>query len=246
MGISTPFLSPAVGEGGATVAPADPALRQFVQAVVHANPRVKAARAALEARRSDRDAASRPLYNPEINADFERTHENRYWVGIGYAIDWGGKGRARTAVAESERRVAEAAVTHVRRGVTIDLLNGLAAHRTGAERDSLAARRQELMHDFAALSQRRFETGDVNQVELDLARLASVDARIKRATAAAALAEARQAVRGLAPDLPVSKWPPLPCISAGPAGWRRRSVPDRGAPGSPRRQAPGGCRRGAR
>ena len=210
VGLSMPFNARAAGQGGPAVLPADPALRQFVQSVVDASPRVKAARAALEARRSDRDAASRPLYNPEINADYERTHETRYWIGIGYTIDWGGKGRARTALAESERRIAEAAVVHVRRGITIDLLNGLAAHRTGTERDSLAARRQELMHDFELLAERRFETGDVNQVELDLARLASVDARIKRATAAAALAEARQAVRGLAPDLPVSKWPPLP------------------------------------
>lgn len=208
--LTAPCVAGAAGDGDVTVVPADPAFGQFVQTVVDANPRVKAVRAALEARRSDRDAASRPLYNPEFNADFERTHETRYWIGIGYAIDWGGKGRARTAVAESERRVAAAAVAHVRRDVTIDLLNGLAAHRTGAESDSLAARRQELMHDFAVLAQRRFETGDVNRVELDLARLASVDARIRRATAAASLAEARQAVRGLAPGQPVSTWPPLP------------------------------------
>lgn len=210
MVVSVPFAARGAGEGGAGIAPADHALRRFVQSVVDANPRVKAARAALDARRSDRDAASRPLYNPEINADFERTHETRYWFGIGYTVDWGGKGKARSALAESERRVAEAAVTLVRRGVAIDLLNGLAAHRTGAERDSLAARRQELMREFAELAQRRFETGDVNQVELELARLAAVDARIRRATTAASLAGAKQAVRVLAPDLPATQWPSLP------------------------------------
>ena len=210
LGVSAPFVAWADGKGVAGVAPADPALQRFVQAVVDANPRVKAARAALEARRSDRDAASRPLYNPEINADYERTHETRFWVGLEYTVDWGGKGRARSALAESERRLAEAAVTLVRRGVAIDLLNGLAAHRTGVERDSLAARRQRLMFDFAELAERRFETGDVSQVELDLARLASVEARIRRATAAASLAGARQAVRVLAPDLPTTQWPSLP------------------------------------
>ena len=209
MGASMPLVARADGNGGAGIEPADHALQQFVQTVVDANPRVKAARAGLEARRSYRDAASRPMYNPEINADYEKTHETRYWIGIGYTIDWGGKGRARASLAESDRRVAEMEVALVRRGVAVDLLNGLAAHRTGAERDSLAARRQELMHDFAVLAQRRFETGDVNQVELDLARLVSVEARIKRATASAALAEAIQAVRGLATDLPVSQWPPL-------------------------------------
>lgn len=206
-GVSAPS---AAWANGAAVRPAEPALRHFVQTVVNANARVKGARAALEARRSYRDAASRPLYNPEFNADYEKTHEIRYWLGIGYTIDWGGKGRARTALAEWERRVAEADFAVHRRNVTIELLNGLAAHQTNAERDSLASSRRELMHDFAALAQRRFETGDVSRVELDLARLASADARIRKATAAAALAGARQAVRGLAPDLPVSQWPTLP------------------------------------
>ncbi|MDE2886568.1 MAG: TolC family protein [Gemmatimonadota bacterium] len=210
LGVSTPFVAWADAKSVAGVAPADPALQRFVQTVVDANPRVKAARAALEARRSDRDAASRPLYNPEINADYERTHETRFWVGLEYTVDWGGKGRAHSALAESERRLAETAVTLVRRGVAIDLLNGLAAHRAGVERDSLAARRQRLMYDFAELAQRRFETGDVSQVELDLARLASVEARINRATAAASLAGAKQAVRVFVPDLPPSQWPSLP------------------------------------
>jgi cobalt-zinc-cadmium efflux system outer membrane protein len=209
-GTTTPCIAWAAAPGGADVAPADPALRQFVQTVVDANPRVKAARAAVEASASYRDAASRPLYNPEIGANFEKSHETRYTVGIGYTIDWGGKGRARTALAESERRVAKADFALVRRGVTVELLNGLAAHQASVERDSLASSRRALMHEFATLAQRRFEMGDLNQVELDLARLASVDARIQRATAAAALSEARQAVRGLAPYLPISQWPLLP------------------------------------
>ncbi len=209
-GIQTPSIAWATARGGADLAPADLALRQFVQTVIDANPRVKAARAAVEASASYRDAASRPLYNPEISGNVEKSHETRYTVGIGYTIDWGGKGRARTALAESERRVARADFVLVRRGVTVELLNGLAAHQTSVERDSLASTRRALMHEFTTLAERRFETGDLSQVELDLARLASVEARIQRATAAAALAEARQAVRGLAPDLSISQWPLLP------------------------------------
>ena len=246
MGASMPSVARSAGEGVASVAPADHALQRFAQTVVDANPRVLAARAALEAKRSYRDAAARPLYNPEIGADYERTHENRYWLGIGYTIDWGGKGKARSALAESERRVAEAAVAIVRRRVAIDLLNGLAAHRTSVERDSLAARRKELMRDFAMLAQRRFDTGDVNQVELDLARLAAVEARINRATAAAGLAGARQAVRVLVPDLPASQWPPLPAsLPDLPKDADVQSLVD-ALPEVNRGRAPGGCRRGAR
>jgi cobalt-zinc-cadmium efflux system outer membrane protein len=113
-------------------------------------------------------------------------------------------------VAESDRLVIEAEYLAARWSVTIELLDGLAQHQTGAERDALAQSRQQLMDEFAALAQRRFEAGDLARVELDLARLALADARIQRATAGAGLAEARQAVRNLAPRSATAQWPALP------------------------------------
>ena len=208
--IANPWTARAADGGSWAVTPADPLLRQFVQAVVEANPRVQAARAALEASGSYRDAASRPLYNPELDVTSERAHEARYTLGVGYTMDWAGKRKARTAVAESERMVAEAEYLAARRAVTVELLDGLARHQTSGERDSLAGSRRRLMDAFATLAQRRFDTGDLSQVELDLARLAAMEARIQKATAGAALAEVRQAVRSLAPDSPVSQWPSLP------------------------------------
>ena len=66
------------------------------------------------------------------------------------------------------------------------------------------------MDDFASLAKRRFEAGDLNQVELSLATLAFMDARIQKATAGAALAEARQSVRNLTPRSSPEQWPTLP------------------------------------
>lgn len=189
---------------------ADPALIQFVQTVVEANPRVQAARAALEASAAFRDAASRPLYNPELSLDAENSDTDTRALGISQTLDWGGKRKARTAVAESDRLVVEAEYLAARWAVTVELLDGLAQHQTGAERDALAKSRQQLMDEFAALAQRRFDAGDLAQVELDLARLASTDARIQRATAGAGLAEARQSVRNLTPRSAVAQWPTLP------------------------------------
>lgn len=189
---------------------ADPALIQFVQTVVEANPRVQAARAALEASGAFRDAASRPLYNPELSLDAENSDTDTRALGISQTLDWGGKRKARTAVAESDRLVVEAEYLAARWAVTVELLDGLAQHQTGAERDALAKSRQQLMDEFAGLAQRRFDAGDLAQVELDLARLASTDARIQRATAGAGLAEARQSVRNLTPRSAVAQWPTLP------------------------------------
>lgn len=189
---------------------ADPALIQFVQTVVEANPRVQAARAALDASGAFRDAASNPLYNPRLSLDGENGDVERRSVGISQTLDWGGKRKARAAVAESDRLVVEAEYLAARWAVTVELLDGLAQHQTGVERDALAHSRRDLMDEFAGLAQRRFDAGDLAQVELDLARLASTDARIQKATAAAGLAEARQAVRNLTPRSASAQWPLLP------------------------------------
>ncbi len=195
--------------GAAAPTHADPALTHFVQTVVDANPRVQAARAALEASGAFRDASARPLYNPQLSLNAENGDVERRAVGISQTLDWGGKRKARAAVAESDRLVVEAQYLEARWAVTVELLNGLAMHQTGTERDALAAARRQLMNDFAALAERRFEAGDLNQVEVNLARLAATEARIQKATAAASLAEARQAVRNLTPRSSAQQWPLL-------------------------------------
>ena len=185
-------------------------LIEFVQSVVDSNPRVQAARSALDASGAYRDAASRPLYNPELSLDAEDSDTETRAIGISQTLDWGGKRKARAAVAESDRLVVEAEYLAARWAVTVELLNGLAEHQTGLERENLAEARRALMDDFASLAKRRFEAGDLNQVELSLATLAFMDARIQKATAGAALAEARQSVRNLTPRSSPEQWPTLP------------------------------------
>lgn len=186
------------------------ALTRFVQAVVDSNHRVQAARAGLEASSALRDAAARPLYNPELSLEAENAQARTRTLSISQTLDWGGKGKASTAVAELDRLIAEVEYLDARWTVAVDLLNGLAQYQTGVERNRLAQMRQQLMEEFATLAQRRFEVGELNQVELDLALLASTEARIQKALAAADLAEARQAVYSLGPRIPEAQWPPLP------------------------------------
>ena len=208
--ILMPWTALAAEPDTPTITRADPALTNFVQSVVETNPRVQAARSALEASGAFRDAASRPLYNPQLSLDAENSDTDTRSIGISQTLDWGGKRQARSNVAEAERLVVQAQYLTARWAVTVELLDGLAQHQTGAERHDLAAARRRLMDEFFALAQRRFDAGDLNQVEFDLARLVATDARIQQATAGASLAEARQAVRNLTPRLPVAEWPALP------------------------------------
>ncbi len=187
----------------------DPALITFVQSVVETNPRVQAARAAYEAGRALESAAARPLYNPELAADYQNAVDDTWSLGIGQTFDWGGKRKARGLVATSDRLAIEAQYLVTRRAVSIELLAGLALYQTGTEREALAAERVRVMRDFADLAQRRFDAGDLNQVEADLATLAHTDAQIKKATAATNLAEARQAVRNITINSTPDQWPSI-------------------------------------
>ena len=83
-------------------------LSAFVSAIIDANPQVNAARAALDASLALEGAAGRPLYNPELEFEAENADSETRALGISQTLDWGGKRRARTAVAESERRSVEA------------------------------------------------------------------------------------------------------------------------------------------
>ncbi len=186
---------------------ADPSLGTFVRIVIDANPRYRAAQAALEASKSNASAAGRPLYNPALEADYENAVDQTWQVGIGQTLDWNGKREARSMVATSDRNAMEAQLLATKRVLAVELLSGLTQYQTGVQRENLASERVQVMQDFADLAQRRFEAGDLNQVEADLANLALLDAKIQRATAATELAEAKQAVRNIAQNSTPDQWP---------------------------------------
>lgn len=182
-------------------------LSAFVRTIVDANPLVNAARAALDAGVARESAAGRPLYNPELEFEAEDAELATRTLGISQTLDWSGKRGARTAVAESERRSIEADFLAIRWQVTADLLFALAAYQTESDRSALAAIRTGTMRDFAELAERRFDTGDISQIELDLAVLAYTNSRIRQATASASVAETKQAVGSLAVGSPPDEWP---------------------------------------
>ncbi len=184
-------------------------LTAFIRAVVEANPQVNAARAALDASVALEGAAGRPLYNPELEFEAEDADSEVRALGISQTLDWGGKRKARTAVAESERRSVESDYLAIRWQVTADLLSALASYQTESDRSALATARAGRMRDFADLAEQRFEAGDISQIEFDLAVLAFTDARIKQATASANVAEAKQAVSSFAVGSPPSEWPAI-------------------------------------
>ena len=184
-------------------------LARFVRQVVDTHPSVRAARASLDASAAYEAAASRPLYNPELEFEAEDTDVKTRTVGISQALDWGGKRKARFSIAEAERRAVAAEFTVTRWQVSVDLLSALADYQTESERQALAESRAKAMREFAELSQQRFNSGDISQIDLDLAMLVNTEARMQLATAMAGVAESKQAVINFVGRTPTTRWPQL-------------------------------------
>ncbi len=184
-------------------------LRAFARRVVEENPRVRAAAAALEQARNEARAAGRPLYNPELEVDYEDASSTSGSVGINQAIDWGDKRTARSEVADHRVVERAAELRRIRQELLAELLGGIADYQSAGMLHRLARQRSELMERFESLARKRREAGDLNQVELDLARLAAAQARLQLASAATDLAAARQTLLAIVGERP-REWPELP------------------------------------
>lgn len=167
-------------------------LIDFVEASLASNPQIKAAAFAVSASQSLESAAGKPLYNPEFELSTESAAEDTRTVGLSQTFDWGGKRSARAKVANAQTRSAIAEYEQIKQSVSIELLEGLADRQTEGERAALATERVRLMNQFLELTQKRFNAGDLSQVEANFAKLVYADARMQRATALADAAEAEQ------------------------------------------------------
>ncbi|MFQ5660161.1 MAG: TolC family protein [Gammaproteobacteria bacterium] len=170
------------------------ALSDLVRDAVNSNPGVQSAQAALDAALARERAGKRPLYNPALEVDAEDAIDNAAFAGINQSIDWSDKRGARSRVASYERETATAELHRIRQELAIELLNAVVQYDVNQRLFSLSVEREKLMRQFAALAAKRRELGDLNQVELDLARLALAEAQLQRAQSSFTLADARRAL----------------------------------------------------
>ena len=188
----------------------DPALIDLVRETLSYHPQVLAAEAGIVTGEALEQAASRPVFNPEIGVDFESADTDDRVLALSQTLDIAGRRSARRSVASSERQVAELELAAERRDLTLELLSTLAEYWTARELDALGVLRIDLMQRFAEVAQQRQQAGDLTQVALNVANLAYSQARIERTGSAAALAETEQLLGALTPQGSPSGWPQLP------------------------------------
>ncbi len=173
------------------------ALQGWVAAVLAKHPDLLAGQARVREAAALERAASRPLYNPELELEVERAETDVGAIGWSQAIDWAGKREARARTSRLRREAVRAAWEATRQRLAVALLTALARVEGSRALENLARRRAELTAELARIAEERFASGDLPQVERTLARLARAEADLRRAEALDAVAEARQALEGL-------------------------------------------------
>jgi len=185
-------------------------LADLVRTVISNHPRARSIDALLKASSAKSDAASQPLYNPELEIEAERTDISTTTLGLSQTIDWSDKRDARARTADHEHRAALAEAESQHQELAIELLKALGEYHTGNDLNIQGQQRLQLMQQFSSLAEKRYRAGDLNQIELDLAKLAALEANLESAELTARLSDAEQMLLSLLGKQPVPQnWPAL-------------------------------------
>jgi cobalt-zinc-cadmium efflux system outer membrane protein len=162
------------------------------------HPAAAATQATLEAATARAEAASQPLYNPELELEAEDEGPDRSsTAGIGLTLDLSGKRRARGSVASADLAAATAAARLRRQEFARTWLDAWANVVASERRVALGMQRMNLLTRAADLAIRQFTAGDISSLDRDLALLARDEAAAERATLLADLATAKASFRSI-------------------------------------------------
>jgi len=195
-------------------------LQRWLNKSVNKHPSVLAARAAVDTAGFQLIAADKALYNPALELDAETADTNTAYIGLSQTIDWGDTRGARTEMAGSQRSAAKYAFESTRREIAVAFLSGLSDYHTSMALKQLAEQGNTLMQRSAKLAKQRFDAGDLNKVEVDLANLTYAQARFQRADAVSQHVRATQNLIALTGSAN-KNWPSLLSVFPDPEAQRQ-------------------------
>lgn len=189
----------------------DIVVREFVLNVLGDHPALRQAEAEVEAARAQARGQARPLYNPEIELEYENALDNSKVIGLSQTLDLSGKRSARASVATAELTAAEARFAIARKALLVELLTALSDYQAAKEVARIAERRGALDEEFLAIAERRNRAGDLPQSELLTARLTLAEARATASTAMIEFSQAEERLQAVVGDA-LAPPPPLPGV----------------------------------
>lgn len=173
---------------------------------IESQPEVVAAKQQLKAQLFLADGRTQPLYNPELETEFEREESaDNYRVGISQTLDVWGKRSSRSQQAEFLRLAAEQAYAQTYQQKLAEALSVLATYQASKARYLLAQLQEQQINTLFQLVKNRQKAGDLGQIEVNFS-LASLAQRLNETAQAMAdfrIAETR--AWELFPNLPSDK-----------------------------------------
>lgn len=184
-------------------AAAELTLAQAVERALAHNPRVAAARAAVEAARARVDGASIALArNPELSAAGGPRARGMdvladYEISLAQPLELGGQRSARMEGAAAEVRAAVARLAAQRAEVAAEVKQAFGRALGADVRARVRAEGAVLARDALEATQERHRAGDASQLEVNAARMEVGRTARERLAAEQRLVEAQAALRGL-------------------------------------------------
>lgn len=183
-------------------------LHSFIAQSLATHPLLSGNNAALQVAQSQAQSASQPLYNPELEFQQQNGIDKQISIGFNQTIDWTDKRALHTQVGVDAVKVAEAKQKAIQQQFIVNLLTALVKYRTYEKELTLSQKRSQLLHDFTVFAKKRFKSGDISKVDLDLAQLAYSEAKSQEATIMISYSEALSKLRTL--NSPGFDYPELP------------------------------------
>ena len=109
-------------------------------------------------------------FNPQTNAG----GPSNYSVRTDFLLERGGKRKARIAVAEGNRAVAQLQLLNTVRGIVLDVQSAFVDLQSAKDSLRLAQENLQTLHDIVDINQKRVKNGDLAEVELLRAQVAEL------------------------------------------------------------------------
>ncbi len=201
-----PLLMPVL----ATAQAQDTSWESWLVNQIKQHPEVVAAREQMNSNLSLADAQDRPLYNPELDSEYEREGSaNNYRIGMSQTIDWRGKREVRQQQANFLRAAAKQNYALALQEKIAESLQALIQWQAASKQSELALQQESQMDTLISLVTDRQNAGDLGQVDAELTLLSFSQRLNDTAQAQAQLRQVEARLGELLPDWP-GQWTQIP------------------------------------
>ncbi len=189
-------------------------LSRFIEDLENRHPVLESSKAELKAAKARTKAASKPLYNPELELDTERigfhgTNVDTLTIGISQTIDWYDKRTARASIAQAELQVNQYESEALFQSLLGEVLTTLSSYQTQQHVVAIQRERLKLIDEILQQGLRLFKAGDISKLDLEQLRLAQSQIQLLKDQAETQLALIQRELETVYGS-PRENWPEFP------------------------------------